>query len=266
MLRIVLTSARELYLCHAAQCTTKNVAHDRIRRMIDSSGFEWKSLHIAEVSLVVAFFSGVASVILSSMSLKAARSANQISEKSLNEAKTARDLSAESLNQAKTSAELAAESLRQTKEVADRELADWRQSKWFELYFSASEMCDTLEHFQVIHLPNAEYWNSEPLASDYNRIIFLNRKCLAMAVVFPKNPAVDKLAAASAAFRNREEVFSKDRLKLIQDAVQDLRELALLHPAVLLPPEDVEEIRKQMTGKFDGVPPIHGGARDRIKE
>ena len=177
------------------------------------------------------------------MALKAAKAANQISEKSLSEAKTARDL--------------AAESLRQAKDVAERELTDWRQSKWLELYFRASEMCDTLEHFQKVHKPDAgEYRYSEPIASDYNNFIFLNRKCLTMAAVFPKNDAVDKLAAAAAAFREWEEVFSEERLKAIGEAVQDIRELALLHPAVLLPPEMLEEIKKRMTGKFEGVPPI----------
>lgn len=230
-------------------------------RMVEPSSFDWKSLHVAEVSLVVAFFTGVASVIISWMSVQAARSANQVSEKSLDEARTARDLSAESLSQAKISTELAAQSLRATEEVAERELADWRQSKWFELYFRASEMCDTLERFQKMHKPDAkEYRYSEPIASDYNDFIFLNRKCLAMAAVFPKNDAVDKLAAASAAFKNYEEVFSEERLGLIADAVQDIRELALLHPAVLLPPEVVEEIRKRMIGKFEGIPPIDGSA------
>jgi hypothetical protein len=229
--------------------------------MVEPSSFDWKSLHVAEVSLVVAFLAGVASVIISWMSLKAARSANQISDKSLNEAKTARDLSLESLSQARISTELAAESLRQTKEVAERELADWRQSKWFELYFRASEMCDTLERFQKMHKPDAkEYRYSEPIAADYNNFIFLNRRCLTMAAVFPKNDAVDKLAAASAAFKNYEEAFSAERLGLIADAVQDIRELALLHPAVLLPPEVVEEIRKQMSGRFEGVPPIDRNA------
>jgi hypothetical protein len=227
--------------------------------MVEPSSFDWKSLHVAEVSLVVAFLTGIASVVISAMSLNAARSANQISEKSLNEAKTARDLSAESLGQAKISTELAAEALRQTKEVAERELADWRQSKWFELYFRASEMCDTLEHFQKMHNPDAkEYRYSEPIATDYNNFIFLNRRCLTMAAVFPKNDAVDKLAAASAAFINFEEVFSAERLRLIADAVQDIRELALLHPAVLLPPEIAEEIKKRMTARFEGVPPIDG--------
>lgn len=223
--------------------------------MVDPTIFDWRSLHVAEVSLVVAVLIGVASLIISWMSLNAARSANRISEKSLNEAKTARDLSAESLDQAKISTGLADESLRQTKEVAERELADWRQSKWFELYFKASEMCDTLEHFQKSHRPE-EYRYGGPIASDYNNFIFLNRKCLMMAAVFPKNDAVDKLAAASAAFANFDEMFSKERLALIGDAVQDIRELALLHPAVLLPPEILEEIRKRMTGKFDGVPPV----------
>jgi hypothetical protein len=210
--------------------------------MFDPSPFDWKSLHVAEISLVVAFLSGVASVILSRMSLKAARSANQISEKSLTEAVTARDL--------------AAESLRQAKDVAERELADWRQSKWLELYFRASEMCDALEHFQKVHKPEfGEYRYSEPMASDYNRFIFLNRKCLTMAVVFPKNDAVDKLAVAAAAFREWEEIFSKERLKVIAEAVQDIRELALLHPTVLLPPEMQKEIKKRMTGKFEGLRP-----------
>ncbi len=143
--------------------------------------------------------------------------------------------------------------------MIDPSAFDWK-SLHIADYFRASEMCDTLEHFQKTHLRNAEYWNSEPFASDYNRFIFLNRKCLTMAAVFPKNHAVDKLAAASTAFRDREEVFSTDRLKLIQDAVQDIRELGLLHPAVLLPPEVVDEIRKRMTGRFEGVPPIDESA------
>lgn len=232
-----------LVVRNGMQSTQKPCGRCRIARMVDPSAFDWKSLHVAEVSLAVAFLSGIASVILSLMALKAAKTANQISEKSLSEAKTARDL--------------AAESLRQAKDVAERELADWRQSKWLELYFRASEMCDTLEHFQKVHKPDSgEYRYSEPIASDYNNFIFLNRKCLTMAAVFPKNDAVDKLAAAAAAFREWEEVFSPERLKAIGEAVQDIRELALLHPAVLLPAEMLEEIKKRMTGKFEGVPPI----------
>jgi hypothetical protein len=224
----------------------------RIPRMVDPSALDWKSLHIAEVSLLVAFLSSVASLVLSMMSLKAAQSANQISEKSLNEAKTARDLAAESLNQAKASKELAAQSLRQASDVAERQLTDWRQSKWLELYFRASEVCDTLERFQKIHKPHTgEDRHSQPLASDYNDFISLNRRCMAMAVVFPKNDAVDKLFKAMAAFKNFDEIYSTERLQSIADAVQDVRELALLHPAVLLP-ETLEEIRKRMTGKFEG--------------
>jgi hypothetical protein len=209
--------------------------------MFEPSAFDWRSLHIGEASLIVAILASIATLIISWMALQAARSANQISEGSLKEAKTATQLAAESLRQAKT--------------VAERELADWRQSKWFELYFRASEMCDTLDHFQKMHPQDAkEYRYSEPLNSDYNNFMFLNRKCLTMAVVFPKNDAVDKLAAAAAAFKEWEEVFSAERLKAIEAAVQDIRELALLHPEVLLPPEMLEEIKKQMTGKFEGVP------------
>jgi hypothetical protein len=51
---------------------------------------------------------------------------------------------------------------------------------------------------------------------------FLNRKCLTMAAVFPKNDAVDKLAGAAAAFKQWEEIFSEERLKAIGDAVQDI--------------------------------------------
>ncbi len=52
------------------------------------------------------------------------------------------------------------------------------------------------------------------------------------------------------------EVFSEDRLNAIGEVVQDIRELALIPPAVLLPPEALEEIKNPMTGKFEGVPPI----------
>ena len=110
--------------------------------------------------------------------------------------------------------------------------------------------------FVLVKPVNEKLWFSEPIASDYNKFIFLNRKCLTMAVVFPKNDAVDKLAAAAAAFKEWEEVFSAERLKAIKEAVQDIRELALLHPAVLLPPEVLGEIKKRMSGKFEGVLPI----------
>jgi len=54
-----------------------------------------------------------------------------------------------------------------------------------------------------------------------------------MAVVFPKTPAIDELLAATAVFKDSHEAFSQERLDKLFDAVQNLREKALVHPSVL---------------------------------
>src|SRR5271170_268174 len=84
---------------------------------------------------------------------------------------------------AKSSLVIADSSLTQAKEVADRELRDWRQMKWFDLYFAASEFRDSLDHFQKRY--NAASLGTVSFIKDRNDLMFLFRRVASMAVVFP---------------------------------------------------------------------------------
>src|SRR5229473_5734568 len=46
---------------------------------------------------------------------------------------------------------VARSSLSQAQRVADRDQRDWRQRKWFDLYFKADEAYDALDRFQVLY-------------------------------------------------------------------------------------------------------------------
>jgi hypothetical protein len=190
-----------------------------------------ESLHAAIETLWITTAVGVVSLVVALASLWIARA---------------------SLKAAEIATQAANDTLQQARDVADRDLANCRQSKWLELHFRAGEMCDPLDYFQKVHLPKTgEYRYSEPINTDYDKFMHLNHRSLAMAVVFPKNSAIDKLVEAAAAFKDWQEVFSKDRLALIEDAVQDLREFALLGSEVLLAPETPEQIKKSLTGQID---------------
>ena len=63
--------------------------------------------------------------------------------------------------------------------------------------------------------------------------MFLFRELHAMAVVFPKNASIDELLAATATFKNSQEAFSKDRLAKILNAMEGIRQKALIEPIVL---------------------------------
>lgn len=186
------------------------------------------------ITLCITTFIGVGSIIIAGASLWVAKA---------------------SLNAAETASQTADETLQQTKEVAERDLADWRQTKWFDLYVRAREMGTALEHFQIKYRGKlSDPGQDDEMKKDYNAFIILNRRCMTMAVVFPKNEVIENLAAAAAAFRDWKEALSPKRLELIEDAIEDVRTLALLRPEVLLPPEMQEQIKKIMTGRFDRVP------------
>lgn len=201
------------------------------------------SLHVAWAALIFSVFASGMSIVISAASLRAARAANRIAEGSLGEAKAA--------------TQLAAESLRQAAQVAERDLADWRQTKWFDLFFQAQQMCDALEYFQATYAQfasaegSSSYWGTEPMTADFNDFLRLARRTLSMASVFPKNAAIDGLAQAMRFCGNREQAFSRKGLVELQDAVHDIRELTLLRPEVLLPPEMLREIKTRMKGDFD---------------
>ncbi len=132
---------------------------------------------------------------------------------------------------AKSSLVIADSSLTQAKEVADRELRDWRQTKWFDLYFAISEFRDSLEHFQTQY--DASDLETFNFGKDRNALMFLFRRLASMAVVFPRDPAIDALRTCIEGFSEPAESLSKVRLAKVGDAVEGLRQKALVHPAVL---------------------------------
>ena len=116
--------------------------------------------------------------------------------------------------------------------VAEREQRDWRQRKWFDLYFKTNEAYDALERFKVMYESSLSHaWNAQQTI-DWNNVMELFREAGAMAVVFPKNDAIDKLFAA-VKLTNPQEAISKGRLNQIQDAMEAIRQKALVDPTVL---------------------------------
>jgi len=132
---------------------------------------------------------------------------------------------------AKSALVIADSSLAQAKEVADRELRDWRQMKWFDLYFAASEFRDSLEHFQARY--DAASVGTVNFVKDRNDLMFLFRRVASMAMVFPQHPAIDALASSAKGFREPAQSLSAERLAIVDDAVEGLRQKALVNPAVL---------------------------------
>jgi hypothetical protein len=122
----------------------------------------------------------------------------------------------------------------QAERVADRDRKDWVQRRWFDLYFKADEAYDALDRFQASHpSPLAADWDYEQRHRDFNDLMQTMRAVHRIAGVFPKNAAVDALLNATAAFAQPEEATSKDRLVKILDAVEGVRQKALLDVGVL---------------------------------
>ncbi|HXP78897.1 MAG TPA: hypothetical protein VN976_03250 [Verrucomicrobiae bacterium] len=124
-------------------------------------------------------------------------------------------------------------SLRQAKQVAERDRKDWKQRKWFDLYFAASGVYDDLDRFQgqYVFTRTGAGVQSVPgqRNTDLSDLMASIRKVHAMAAVFPKTQAITDLFNATAAFKETDkEVTSRDRLKKIGDAVEGLRQQALL--------------------------------------
>lgn len=129
---------------------------------------------------------------------------------------------------------IASSSLSQARLVAEREQREWRQRKWFDLYFKADEAYDALDHFRIKY-PNSSSpdWGSVQWHNDWNDLMRVMRTVNRMAVVFPKNAATDALFASTAVFSNPVEALSKDRLQQLLDACEKLRQNALVDSSVL---------------------------------
>ena len=120
--------------------------------------------------------------------------------------------------------------------VARKTLLDaedfWKQQKWFNLYAKADEGYDAFEFYCTNYkLLQKSDW-SLAQGEDWNKLMLLIRRVHSMAMVFPKHAAIDKLVKATT-FNTPDGVFEEWRRKLFFDAVQDMREMALLDSSIL---------------------------------
>ena len=129
---------------------------------------------------------------------------------------------------------IAKSSLSQAEQVAERDKRDWQQRKWFELYFKATEAYDFLDYFQKTYGSPAEpNWGTNEWQQDWNKLMFKIREAHSMAVVFPKDAAIDALFDATAVFKNPEEAASPERLQAILDSTEGLRTKSLVDASIL---------------------------------
>jgi hypothetical protein len=147
----------------------------------DAQNIEVQALQVAIQTLWITTVIGVASLVAALTALWIANS---------------------SLDAAKTASRTADDTLQQAKKVAHRDLADWRQSKWFDLYVRGRDMGTTLEYFQTKYKGTLlDPRKDHEINGNCNDFMALNRRCMTMAVVFPKNEIIENLAAAAAASR-----------------------------------------------------------------
>jgi hypothetical protein len=128
---------------------------------------------------------------------------------------------------------IAKSSLSQAKQIADRDRRDWKQRKWFDLYFQMNETYDFFDEFQTKYKrTDPKSWGPQE-CQDWNHLMNLIRKVHAMAMVFPPNPVIDKLVLATAVFSDKLEALSENRLKTMLDAMDDVRMQAIIDRGVL---------------------------------
>ena len=129
---------------------------------------------------------------------------------------------------------IARNGLSQAKQVADRDQKDWRQRKWFDLYFKSDEAYDALDKFQTLYpSTSSQDWDTNERRREYNDLMSTIRTVHRVAVVFPKDQVIQALLDATAAFANEEEATSKERLNNIMAAVEGIRKKALIYSTVL---------------------------------
>jgi hypothetical protein len=128
---------------------------------------------------------------------------------------------------------IAGSSLSQARRVANRDRQDWRQRRWFDLYFQLSETYDFFDWFQTEYKStNPSSWGDIEIR-DWNRLMNLFRRVHTTAMVFPPNPVIDKLVLATAVFSDQQESLSDNRLKSVLDVMDDVRMEALVDRGVL---------------------------------
>jgi hypothetical protein len=122
--------------------------------------------------------------------------------------------------------------LKVTKQSVERARIDWARQKWFDLYFKADQAYNALDEYQALYQGCNPAICSPERETDHNELMDIFREACTMAAVFPKNPAIDALFK-SVEFANANDALSKDRLKTLLDALELLRQKALINQDVL---------------------------------
>jgi len=124
------------------------------------------------------------------------------------------------------------DSLKITKQSVERARLDWARQKWFDLYFKADQAYNALEEYQALYQGCNPAICSPEQEKDRNRLMDIFREACTMAAVFPKNEAVEAFFGC-VQFSNVNDALSKQRLKAFADALEQLRQKALVHKDVL---------------------------------
>jgi hypothetical protein len=143
---------------------------------------------------------------------------------------------------------LTRDSLEITKQAVEQARLSWAQQKWFDLYFKADQAYNALEHYQTAYQGCNPAAPSAAQMNDHNQVMYLIREAYTMAVVFPKNEAIDALFA-NTNFSNPVDALSKDRLKSLGDALELLRQRALVNKSVLDVVDDSKGTEAAKAGK-----------------
>ena len=120
----------------------------------------------------------------------------------------------------------------EAKDAVERSHSDWRQQKWFDLYFEAHLAYDLLDRFQAVanSLGGAQLGDLQAALDDVTRQF---RKVHTLALVFPKCKEIDQLIEATSGLSSEAAARKKDRLPGTLEASEGIRQLALLDADVL---------------------------------
>jgi hypothetical protein len=135
---------------------------------------------------------------------------------------------------------IAKSSLVQAKQVADRDQQDWKQRKWFDLYFKAEEAYDTLERFRASYpSTSALGWGTPECNRKRDDLMLTMRTvhCIALAFI-PRSgeipPEIQALFDATTGFHNIEaDGISESQKTKMFDAVEKLVPRVRLHSSIL---------------------------------
>lgn len=124
------------------------------------------------------------------------------------------------------------DSLKVTKDSIERSRIDWAKQKWFDLYFKADQAYNALDEYQALYKGCNPAICSPQQEKDHNELMDTFREACTMAAVFPKNEAIDALYN-SVKFTGIVDALSKERLDALSDALELLRQKALINADVL---------------------------------